>query len=134
MNETAAAHLDRAKQALHAAGVLLEADDALDSISRSYYAALHAARGALATVGESPRTHKGVNNRFWVRFIKPGRVPEWLGEVLGQAQQMRGDADYDAFTRFDTLAAEDLLNDVSAFVNAIETLIRDLPDDAAKNA
>lgn len=131
MTEAAAAHLDRARHALKSAQLLLDGEEAEDCISRSYYAALHAARAALAEVGESPKTHTGANNRFWVRFVESERVPKAVGQLLSRAQEMREDADYDAFTRFDTLAAEDLLRETETFVEAVEALVHDLSEDSS---
>lgn len=125
-NEAAAAHLDRAKQALHAARVLVREGDATDSISRSYYAVLHAARAALACVGEAPKSHRGTHDLFWMHFVQKDRFPRPLGRLLSDAKDLRTSADYDAFTRFDTMAADDLLKDAVAFVEAAEALVREL--------
>ena len=38
---------------------------------------------------------------------------------------MRTNADYDAFTRFDTAAAADLISDVETFVATVEAFIQE---------
>ena len=130
MKDEAAAHFEKARQALHTAHLALTAGDANGCVNRAYYAAYHVASAALITAGETTKTHKGTHNRFWVRFVESGSIPPDIGQVLPQAQQMRRQADYEAFTRFDTMAASDLLTDVEGFVQAVEALMQDLDDDA----
>ncbi len=129
MNEAAAAHFDRARQALHAARVLIREGDASDSISRSYYAALHAARAALAQVGEKPKSHRGTHDLLWMHFVQEGRLPRPVAKVLSDAKDLRTNADYDAFTIYDTAAAADLLRDVEVFVAEAEALVRRLSEE-----
>ena len=131
MSEAAAAHLEKAKGKLRAARVLLREGEAADSISRSYYAMYNAAKAALLLVGEQPKTHGGVSDRFWVRFVKEGSFPESLGGLLSRAREMREGADYDAFTRYDAAAASDLLEDAEDFCKAAEVLVQELSKDNA---
>ncbi len=126
MTETAAALLKKARHTLHAAQLLLDAEEVESAINRSYYAAFYAAQAALVEVGESPKTHKGIHNRFWTRFVETERFPRHQGEIFGSAWKMRQKADYDIFSIFDTAAAADLLLDVETFVESAETLTRDL--------
>lgn len=125
MNEVDA-HLQKAHEKLEAARDLLKGDHAEDSVSRAYYAAFHAAAAALVASGETPKTHKGMQQRFWVRFVENGPLPRHIGKAFARAQEMRGGADYDAFMHFETMAATDLLRDVEVFVQAVEALVHDL--------
>ena len=74
-------------------GVALRAADAAANISRAYYAAFHAARAALLTVGESPKSHGGARNRFGYHFIRTGRVPKAVGDILDVSETLRNRAD-----------------------------------------
>lgn len=49
--------LVRAHKALRAANLLLNEGLYEDCVSRAYYAVLHAAKAALVTVGEVPKSH-----------------------------------------------------------------------------
>jgi len=124
----AAAHIEKAHEKLRVARLLLREDAAADSISRSYYPVFRAAHAALAQVGESPRSHRGTHDRFWMRFVKTGRFPRTVFQIHSNAQDMREQADYEAFTRFDTAAASDLLEDAEGFVDEVETLLNELQD------
>lgn len=101
-----------------------------DSISRSYYAALHAARAALAQVGEHPKTHRGTHDLLWSHFVQEGHLSRSVGRFLSDARDLRTDADYDVFSRFDTAAASDLLEDARRFIEEAEALISRLEERA----
>ena len=124
--EALAGMLDRSRQALRAARLLLGADDAEGSINRSYYAAFYLASAALWLVGERPRTHAGAVDRFWVRFVQSGRFPSETAQALRGAFRARERADYDYAGRFDAMAAAELLRDVAAFAEAAEALVQEL--------
>jgi uncharacterized protein (UPF0332 family) len=128
MNDEAAAHLERSRGALRSARTLLQADEVKDSISRAYYATFHAAKAALVLVDEYPKTHEGTHNRFWVHFVETDRFPKQMGQFFSRAQNMRKDADYEVFSVYDAMAAQDLLDDAEAFCDAAETLIDDLSE------
>lgn len=102
---------------------MLEGEHVRAAISRAYYAAFQAARAALLAKGEAPKTHAGVADRFYVRFVRAGRIPEAIGSTLLRALQERQGADYDPLSVFDVGGARDLLNDVGAFVGAVTGLI-----------
>lgn len=132
MSEAATAHLEKAFRDLRAARLLLEGDEAEASVSRAYYAVFHAATAALEMVGERPKTHKGTYDRFWVRFVEEEQFPRHLGKFFFRARVMREGADYDAFTRFDTAAASDLLEDARRFVEEAEALVERLGEEPQK--
>ena len=68
--DAAAAHLEKARSKLRAAQVLLDAGEAEDCVSRAYYAIYHRATAALRSAGEAPKTHRGTQTRFWLRFVR----------------------------------------------------------------
>lgn len=55
--------------------------------------------------------------------MKPDIIPRSIAEALTVAWDMRQDADYDALTVFDEHAAEDLIRDVTTFVDAVEEML-----------
>jgi uncharacterized protein (UPF0332 family) len=79
-------------------------------------------------VDEYPKTHEGTHNRFWVHFVETDRFPKQMGQFFSRAQNMRKDADYEVFSVYDAMAAQDLLDDAEAFCDAAETLIDDLSE------
>jgi hypothetical protein len=115
--------LDLVHQDLKAAHLMLEQELVRAAINRAYYAAFHVAQAALLTVEETPRTHAGVSNRFYVRFVQTNLIGEDLGSVLPYAFRQRQGADYDALTVFEARAAADMIAEVESFVRAVEAII-----------
>lgn len=118
-----AALLGKARQALETAGQVLALGDASAAINRAYYAAFYAALAALSSVGEAPKTHTGVHQRFWVRFVQTGRFSAAVARTLPDSFAARLSADYDALLVTDEAAARDLLADVTTFLEAVEALL-----------
>jgi hypothetical protein len=52
---------------------------------------------ALEAAGEHPKTHHGTLRRFHYHFVRTGRIPSEIGEILSHALDFRQQVDYDAF-------------------------------------
>ena len=120
---TVEALLEKARQALSDARYLQSDSRVEAAISRAYYAALHAARAALLSLGEAPKTHHGVHTRFTMHFVATGRLERSVADILILSARQRERSDYDALTDFDTYAAADLIADVARFVEAVEKVL-----------
>ena len=70
--EMALAEWRRAGKALGAAGVLLQSGHQEDSVSRSYYAILHAAKSALFVHDIATSSHAAVRQRLKSRRFRQG--------------------------------------------------------------
>ncbi len=123
MTDKQYAFFEKARRALATAQINLNHGDVEAAISRAYYAAFYAAMAALLSVGEAPKTHSGTLQRFRLHFIKTGRLPLSLGDVLTYAFDARQRADYEAFAIFDEAAVADLITDIEAFVRAVEEML-----------
>ena len=72
-----------------------------DSISRAYYAIMHAARSSLQLYDVTAESHAGVRRMFGQHLVRPGLVePEW-GVAIGDSADERIVSDYDVATTFD---------------------------------
>lgn len=107
---------EKADQALYDAELLLENGSVEAAINRGYYAAFQAARAALLTEEESPKTHSGVIQRFSYHFVRTEQVAEETGDILTTAQSMRGRADYEAISDLTREDAANLIDDSHRFV------------------
>ena len=121
--------LDRVRRALQTARLVLDDGDGPAAVNRAYYTAFWTAQAALRGVGETPRTHAGVQGRFYVRFVEPGLVPPAAARTLAYAGTLRQGADYDISPVFDPDAVAALIADVAAFLQAVEPLLADGPSD-----
>ena len=89
--------LDRARERLHSAKVLLEDGSYKDSIGRSYYAMFTAVRALLALEGQDFSKHAGVIGYFQKEYIKTGRFDRKFSKYISQAFQIRNNTDYADF-------------------------------------
>ena len=119
------AHLEKGRQALADAHLLLENSRVEAALNRAYYAAFNVARAAVLSVGENPRTHAGVRTRFDYHFVRSGRIEVSTARILAVSETLRQQADYDALTVFDAQAAADLLSEVEGFVNCVAGLLEE---------
>jgi len=111
---------EKTEQALSDAELLLENGSVEAAINRGYYAAFQAARAALLTEEESPKTHSGVIRRFGYHFVRSDRVSGEIGDILTTAQSMRGRADYETIADLSQEDAENLVEDVRRFIEVVE--------------
>lgn len=119
MNEAQLSLLTRSARALTSARLLLKNDDGPAAVNRAYYAAFWAAQAALLEYGESPRTHTGVQGRFYVRLVEAGLVPAVTARTLGYANTLRQGADYDVSPSFEQEAVYSLIEDVEVFCQIV---------------
>ncbi|MEM9665499.1 MAG: HEPN domain-containing protein [Bacteroidota bacterium] len=115
--------VDQADRALRTAQLALDDGDAAAAVNRAYYAAFHVVRALLVEHDEAPKSHNGVHRRFHFHYVRTGRVEASVAAILAHAEEVRQQADYDAMTTSDALAAADLLDDVQRFVDTLCSLL-----------
>ena len=109
--ENAHRALDRARAVLAQAQILRDADHADGAVSRAYYAAFHAARAMLLSLGLEPRSHRGMSSLVGQHLVLPGTVSSDLQRALSRLQKYREEADYDPVAVF---SPEDADREVAA--------------------
>lgn len=118
--------LDRARQSLNSARVVLEeADDPNSAISSAYYAMLHAARAALNEVGKAPKSHQGVQHQLRETYVQDGPLDAHYYSLLSQAEDDRLEADYEQTPSFTHDDAEQWIARAEDFVDTIEAMLLD---------
>jgi uncharacterized protein (UPF0332 family) len=94
------------------------------AVGRAYYAAFHAARAALLTVGVQPRTHRGVNERHNLELVEPGQIePEFLS-IRGREQADRETADDSVEETITGDRARIRVSDARRFLDRIDAFLR----------
>ncbi len=86
MTDRQEALFEKARQALDTARLNLDHGDAEAAINRAYYAAYYIALVALLAHGESPKTHSGTHDRFYLHFVQTGRLSVSVGKTLNIAE------------------------------------------------
>lgn len=87
------------QERLKSARELIKIGNFRDSISRSYYAILDAARALLLSEGHFAKTHDGVIMLFSLKFIKTKKVVPKYIRIFTEVQEDRIEADYKFFRR-----------------------------------
>ena len=114
--------LDRARDGLVSAQVLVDARQAATAVSTAYYAMLYAARAALSERDQNARSHTGTWDLFRRQFVVAGEFDEELWRAAQHAQARREASDYGAAV-FELAEARELLDTARRFVAAVERLI-----------
>jgi uncharacterized protein (UPF0332 family) len=111
--------LERGNDDLAAAGHLAKAGFSAQAVSRTYYAAFHAAEAALLALGETRSKHSGVVAAFGRLVVRGGGFDEEVGRLLRSLFERRNEADYGGITATQE-AADAAIRDAERFVGAVE--------------
>ena len=96
----AADGLDRARRMLDSATLLLDHGHHEDAASNAYYAAHHAARALLFSLGLEVRSHEALRALLAQHFERPGLLPRGTVKKLGDAFDVRMKAIYGVGVHF----------------------------------
>ena len=116
--------MSRARQSLQAAKLLCDNGLFPDSLSRSYYAILHAARAALLTQGVRVSSHEAVKRLFGMHLVKPGLLSAELAVSIRREQDDRFLADYDVTFEPGTEQTEERVKEARRFLQSIESFVQ----------
>lgn len=94
MNKDIVVLMEKAREALEDAQVLLMRNRNSGAVSRGYYAMYHAASAMLLREGLTIEKHAAVKAKFGESFVKRGLVDSKFGRYLNLALKLREDADY----------------------------------------
>lgn len=92
-------------------------------VNRLYYAAFHAAKGALYDDGHNPVSHGGVLSLVGSELVVSGDVSRDLGRFLNHLSELRQQADYGYEAITDDVG--DLVTRTEQFVTKMESLCED---------
>jgi uncharacterized protein (UPF0332 family) len=123
-SDRAEKYLARSRKALLAAQVLEEKGLFEDSVSRAYYAVLHAAKAALSTVGVESTTHVGVRRMFGLHLVKTGKIENEFAKILAREQEDREIGDYEAGIELGEERARRRLAQAEQFIKRIELYLQ----------
>lgn len=113
-----------AQEFLRDAKYLLEKDARRSASSRAYYAMFHAAKAILESLGESPKSHKGVISLFGERIVKDGLADKIFGRYLSEGLSGRITSDYESLTLPERKEVEERISHAEKFLDEIERIIK----------
>jgi uncharacterized protein (UPF0332 family) len=112
--------IDKACSSLTAAKKLLEDAFFAESISRSYYAMLYAAKALLLLEGIDVSKHSAVAAAFGKKYVKTGKIDPRYHRMLLDSFEWRQKSDYDVYWLATRERAEKCQQDAEAFVTQAE--------------
>ncbi len=92
--------LEKAKETLEVAELLIENEKWNSAINRLYYAAYYAVSALLVQSKINTKTHAGVKTQFFLNYIKNGKIEKSLGQIYSDLFDWRHKGDYGDFFDF----------------------------------
>jgi uncharacterized protein len=117
--------LDRAREALAEAVLLLDNGHANTGVNRLYYACFYAVSALLLTKGLTATSHSGLRTLFHQHLIRPGLLPLGQGPLYDRLFDQRQRSDYADLVHFGVDEVRAWSVDTQAFVDAVAVLIQE---------
>lgn len=117
--------LQRAREALDEAALLLERNHNNTFVNRVYYACFYSVTALLLTQNLFSAKHSGVRSLFHQHFVKTGLVDIEQGQLFDKFFDNRQKGDYADMVRFEKEQIQGWLDEAKLFVEAIEKVIQD---------
>jgi len=117
--------LQRAREALDEAALLLERNHNNTFVNRVYYACFYSVTALLLTQNLFSAKHSGVRSLFHQHFVKTGLVGIEHGQLFDKFFDNRQKGDYADMVRFEKEQVQGWLDEAKLFVEAIEKVIQD---------
>lgn len=115
--------LNRAKETLESAEILLKEDKILSAVNRLYYAMFYSVVALLLTKGLSSAKHTGILALFTKELVNKGIVNKELGRFYSRMFERRQKGDYRDLVEFDKKDVEEWLNKSKEFVKNMEEVV-----------
>ena len=117
--------LDKARDDLDTARVLLRNKRFRATVNRAYYAIFQITSAALLWHDIERAKHSGVKAAFNEYLIKPGSIEVEYGKIFRDAREWREEQDYKDICRpIDAATAAQIVLDAERFVTRLETYLR----------
>lgn len=113
--------IQRAKDDLKAAKILLEAEEYRGANNRAYYAIFHAINAIHALNGKAYKRHKDAIANFNKDYVKSEIFPREMGRKIGEAEEIRHASDYDDFYLASREESERQVAVAGEFIDLAET-------------
>jgi uncharacterized protein (UPF0332 family) len=116
--------LERARETLDDARMMLNAGRINSTVNRLYYACFYAVSALLITRGFSTSKHGYLRSLMHREFVKTGIIPEDLAKHFDVLFNNRLEGDYADFISFKAEQVAGWLKPTEEFINHVDRLIR----------
>lgn len=117
--------LERARQTLAEAEVLIREGFLHGAVNRLYYACFYAVSALLRSENRFSSKHSGVIARFDQYWIKPGRLPVEMGRFYRSLFELRQQGDYANVLLVSREQTEQILEQSRSFIDSVENCLRE---------
>ncbi|MEE1195022.1 MAG: HEPN domain-containing protein [Phascolarctobacterium sp.] len=117
--------LQRSKENLKDAWILLDAQSYKSSVNRSYYSIFHCLRAVTALDGFDSSKHSGIIAFFNMHYVKNGVFGKEMSKILDKAYRWREKADYKDYEEVTKAIAEEQLVNAEKFLAIIEPFLQE---------
>lgn len=124
LKELVEAELESSGERLEAAKLLLSKNKLPDAVNRIYYAAFHAARAVLNSMGKDPKTHSGLLSEFSLWVVKQGVMGKADFSALRKSFEARETSDYTIASVFEGKEVRELYAEVEVFMSKASKVAR----------
>lgn len=115
--------MERARETLEEAKLLLDAGHGNACVNRLYYACFYAVSALLLTRNISTSKHSQVRIALHRDYVKPGHISQEMGKHYDSLFNSRHEGDYADFAIFEAEQVRPWLEPTQSFIDAIATLI-----------
>lgn len=115
--------IEKAKETLNAARLLINQGYYTSAVNRLYYACFYIVNAMFLDDGVSAKSHNGVRALLGKNYILTKRLPVKMGEIFNDMFENRQSGDYDDIFDFEKQKTEELFDDASYFVHTIIQLL-----------
>ena len=115
--------LQRSKENLKDAWLLLDAQSYKSSVNRSYYSIFHCLRAVTALDGFDSSKHSGIIAFFNMHYVKSGVFEKEMSKILDKAYRWREKADYKDYEDVTREVAEEQIVNAEKFLAKIEPFL-----------
>jgi uncharacterized protein len=118
-DEYANYRLQKSRETIEAAALLIQNKIWNSAVNRLYYAAYYAVSALLIKSGMNAKTHAGLKTQFFQHFVKTGKIDTQLGKVYDELFDIRQQGDYGDFFDFTEEDVLPLLQPTKALIEAV---------------
>lgn len=115
--------LQRAKETLHEADILIKDSCYNAAVNRLYYACYYAVIALLVKHHITAQTHDGVKQMFGLHFIVTDKIDRKYSRFYSQLFNARMSGDYDDFLFYDKEMLSELRPRVEEFIALIDSIL-----------
>ena len=118
-----ASRLEKAKQMLESAELLIEHNDYASACNRAYYSVFHSMRAVLALDEVDDHKHSHLISVFRKDYLKSGILDRSLSDIIGSSFEVRNSSDYEDFWVIAKTDAKEQVENARVFFDAIKQYV-----------